>query len=63
MIVYTAPSGSTVVATGTMQWSWGLVDPEMPGKRYENPAVQQATRNIFRRFGARPGISTIGSAQ
>jgi hypothetical protein len=63
MIVYTAPSGSTVVATGTMQWSWGLVDPEIPGKQYENPAVQVATRNIFRRFGARPGSSMIGSMQ
>jgi hypothetical protein len=63
MVAYTAPSGSTVVATGTMQWSWGLVDPEIPGKKYENPAVQKATRNILRRFGARPGISVTGSAQ
>jgi hypothetical protein len=46
-----------------MQWSWGLVDPEIPGEKYENPAVQKATGNILRRFGARPGISTIGSAQ
>lgn len=63
MVVYKMPSGSTVVATGTMQWSWGLADPEIGGKRYENPAVQKATRNILRRFGARPGISTAGSAQ
>ncbi len=63
MVVYTVPSGSTVVATGTMQWSWGLVDPEIGGKRYENPAVQKATRNILRRFGARRDISTTGSAQ
>jgi hypothetical protein len=51
------------VATGSMQWTWGLMDPEIEGKKYENPAVQQATRNILRRFGARPGVFTIGDAQ
>jgi len=62
MVVYTAPSGSTVFATGTMQWSWGLVDPGIGGKSYENPAVQKATRNVLRRFGARRKVSTIGVA-
>jgi len=63
MVLYTAPSGSIVFATGTMQWSWGLVDPGIEGKRYENSAVQRATRNVLRRFGARRNVSTIGAAQ
>ena len=61
MVLYTAPSGSIVFASGTMQWSWGLVDPHIQGKRFENPAVQRATRNILRRFGARRGVSAIGA--
>ncbi len=63
MVVYTAPSGSIVFATGTMQWSWGLVDPGIEGKHYENSVVQRATRNVLRRFGARRGVATTGSMQ
>jgi hypothetical protein len=55
MTVYTAPSGSVVFAVGSMQWNWGLVDPEIFGRQYENPAVQGATRNVLGKFGARPG--------
>jgi N,N-dimethylformamidase beta subunit-like protein len=47
MTVYTASSGSTVVATGSMQWNWGL-DGYGPGQ--PSPAVQQATRNILNEF-------------
>jgi hypothetical protein len=55
MVFYTWPSGSTVVATGSMQWSWGLDD--FDGNRRHSgvlpiAGVQQATRNILRRFGA-----------
>jgi hypothetical protein len=61
MTWYTATAHSTVVATGTMQWNWGLDDyapllstgPAHPP--LANPAVQQATRNILQRFGATPG--------
>lgn len=62
MILYTAPSGTIVFATGTMQWSWGLADPELEGKKFENPAVKIATRNLLRRFGARRGESKIGAS-
>ena len=62
MVMYTAPSGSIVFATGTMQWSWGLSDPGIAGKRFENPAVQTMTRNVLRRFGASRGVSPIGAA-
>ncbi len=54
MAVYTAQSGSTVIATGSMQWSWGLMDPQIDGKTYENPAVKRATHNILQRFGGHP---------
>jgi hypothetical protein len=63
MVLYTAPSGSIVFATGTMQWSWGLVDPGIEGKRYESPAVQRATRNVLRRFGASRHAAMIGTAE
>jgi hypothetical protein len=62
MSLYTAPSGSIVFAAGTMQWSWGLVDPQMEGKKFENAAVKKATHNLLRRFGARPRVSTVGAA-
>jgi hypothetical protein len=47
MTFYTSPSGSTVVATGSMQWNWGLDDY---GAGHSSPAVQQATRNILSKF-------------
>jgi Viral BACON domain len=55
MTVYTAPSGATVFATGTIQWSWGLDDwrgTDRPARA--NEGAQQITRNVLRRFaGAR----------
>lgn len=55
MTVYEWPSGSTVVATGSMQWNWGLDDGfTMRRRSYVNPAAQQATSNILGRFGATP---------
>jgi len=61
MTAYTMPNGSTVFAAGSMQWSWGLADPGLEGKTYDNPAVRRATRNILTRFGAHPGVSDIGT--
>ncbi len=54
MTVYTSFSGSTVVATGSMQWNWGLDDY---GAGRPSPAVQQATRNILNKFVN--GLGTI----
>lgn len=48
MAVYDAPSGATVFATGTMQWSWGLDDYGNRGRT--NAAAQQITRNVLMRF-------------
>jgi Bacterial Ig domain len=46
---YRAPSGATVFASGSMEWSWGLDDLNVPRNRNscENPAVQHMTRNLM----------------
>lgn len=54
MTVYTAASGSTVFATGSMQWSWGLDDYNAPVLHTSrlNPAAQQITRNVLARLNS-----------
>lgn len=49
MTVYTANSGATVFATGSIQWSWGLDDYNAPQLRPSviNAEAQAITRNIF----------------
>ncbi|HEX7151316.1 MAG TPA: N,N-dimethylformamidase beta subunit family domain-containing protein [Thermoanaerobaculia bacterium] len=49
MTIYDAPGGAHVFATGTIQWAWGL-DSWNEGADKVNPAAQQMTRNILRRF-------------
>jgi len=63
MTVYTARSGATVIATGTMQWNWGLSNVLIGRINYENSAAQQATRNILRKFGALPNSPVAAAAQ
>jgi len=55
MTVYTAPSGATVFATGSMQWSWALDDYNAPQVRSprSNLAAQQLTRNVLARMVGR----------
>lgn len=57
MAIYTLPNGATVFAAGTIQWSWGLDDFNVPNLRKSslNPNVQQITRNVLARF--RQGVS------
>jgi hypothetical protein len=52
MATYTHPSGATVFATGSNQWSWGLDDYNAPELRTprQNPAAQQITRNVLARL-------------
>jgi len=60
MAIYTAPSGATVFATGSIQWSWGLDDYTAGGYaksiayQFHAPrvsaAAQQITRNALARF-------------
>ncbi|HEX2908929.1 MAG TPA: N,N-dimethylformamidase beta subunit family domain-containing protein [Phototrophicaceae bacterium] len=45
---YTAPSGATVFATGTNQFSWGLAIVE------PNPIIQQMVYNVFADMGIQP---------
>lgn len=54
MTVYTTMYGSSVVATGSMHWNWGLDDFTTGGLHpvLTHTAVQQATRNILKKFGA-----------
>jgi len=56
--IYTAPSGATVFAAGTFQWSWALDDY---GERAYHgvptpldPRVGRMTRNLFDRLGDGP---------
>ena len=52
MTAYTSPSGAMVFAAGTIQWSWGLDDFNVPALRPSrlHPAVQQMTRNALARL-------------
>ena len=52
MAYYISRSGSTVVSTGTMGWSWGLDDFRRDHPICTSRIVQHATRNILSRFGA-----------
>jgi hypothetical protein len=56
MTVYTAESGATVFATGSMHWAWGLDDYNAPGIRASrlSPPAQQITRNVLNRLRVRP---------
>jgi hypothetical protein len=55
MTIYSAAGGAMVFATGTIQWSWGLDDFNVPSLRTSrlNPAAEQITHNVLARFGAR----------
>ena len=52
MTLYTAASGAMVFATGSIQWSWGLDDYNVPALRTSrlNSAAQQITRNVLQHF-------------
>jgi hypothetical protein len=52
MTLYTWPSGAQVFATGTIQWSWGLDEYNVPQLRSSrlNPAAIQITKNVLSRL-------------
>ncbi|HEX6835778.1 MAG TPA: N,N-dimethylformamidase beta subunit family domain-containing protein, partial [Polyangia bacterium] len=52
--MYTAPSGATVFASGTVSWSQALAH----GGQWD-PRVQQATHNLFAKLG---GVGQVGDA-
>ena len=52
MVMYTWPSGAQVFATGSLQWSWGLDDynvPELRSSRVNTSAIQIA-KNVLSRL-------------
>ncbi|HSE58889.1 MAG TPA: N,N-dimethylformamidase beta subunit family domain-containing protein [Nitrospiraceae bacterium] len=58
MTIYAHHNGAIVFAAGTIQWSWGLDDFNVPNLRKSslNPSVRQITKNVLARFrqGASP---------
>lgn len=64
MALYSAASGATVFATGSMQWSWGL-DNYLSNNdlglhaNLESPAAQQITRNVLARLIDRAPTAAI----
>lgn len=62
MTVYRARY-ATVVATGTMQWSWGLSNVVIGGVPYTSEPAQRATKNILDRFGVQPNSPIAAVSQ
>ncbi len=60
MTLYQAPSGAYVFATGTIQWSWGLDDYNVPALRTarSSEAAQQITRNALSLLVRKESIMT-----
>lgn len=56
-------SGATVVATGTMQWNWGLSNVAIGGQSYTCEPAQHATKNILERFNALPNSPLAAVSQ
>jgi hypothetical protein len=68
MTVYTAASGATVFASGSIQFAWGLDDYSLVLANENgrvSPAAQQLTRNLLTRFStiakASPSSLTFGN--
>ena len=60
LVLYRAASGALVFGAGTIQWMWGLDDEHaFPGSPTD-PAIQQATVNLFADMGVQPGTLQSG---
>ena len=46
--IYTAPSGARVLASGTIQWSWGL--DNYSSTNYANAGAKKMTANLLNNF-------------
>ena len=62
-VYHYARSAATVVATGTMQWNWGLSDVAIGGQPYTSEPAQRATKNILERFNALPNSPIAAVSQ
>ena len=60
MSIYTAASGALVFAAGTIQWSWGLDDYNVPSLRTSrlSSAALQCTRNLLDRYAGGAAAAT-----
>lgn len=56
MTLYATPKKALVFAAGTIQWSWGLDDYNVPSLRTSrlNAAAQQITKNVLQAFSISP---------
>jgi len=58
LTLYRAASGALVFGAGTVQWAWGLDNGAGTGNT--DPAMQQATVNLFADMGAQPATLISG---
>ncbi|WP_324672205.1 N,N-dimethylformamidase beta subunit family domain-containing protein [Hymenobacter sp. GOD-10R] len=58
--IYKHSSGALVFGAGTVQWSWGLDSNHDRGNDAANPAMQQATLNLFADMGVQPATRQAG---
>ncbi len=58
LTLYRAPSGALVFGAGTVQWAWGL--DNAGDTRNTDPAMQQATVNLFADMGVQPATLMSG---
>ena len=60
LTLYRAKSGALVFDAGTVQWAWGLDSDHDGGSNDPDPAMQQATVNLFADMGAQPATLESG---
>ena len=60
LTLYRAPSGALVFGAGTVQWSWGLDANHDRGSAPADPAMRQATVNLFADMGVQPATLAAG---
>ena len=58
--LYKSSFGGLVFGAGTVQWSWGLDATHDRGSDPANPAMQQATVNLFADMGVQPASIQSG---
>src|SRR5207244_3276317 len=58
--LYRAASGALVFSAGSVQWSWGLDGTHNNTTTTPDPAMQQATVNLFADMRVQPGSLQAG---
>jgi methionine-rich copper-binding protein CopC len=60
LTLYQAPSGALVFGAGTVQWAWGLDGVHDGPQTVPDPAMRQATVNLFADMGIQPATLQAG---